>query len=252
MINYYYIQKNGMAFCSPIELEASLEEKSNNFFINSFLENEELIFSKQIVAYTKLQQNEDNNAIIGFIGQNYFDFKNDGFNVSFKNKFLDITLNPCFYTYTSLLFVAFKNQRNKESSNQFCHIVFNDGSYLFLDNILEVDKKEGECYIITTNKYTYYLCQVSLFLYYENDMLGDLSLNIVYLNNHICIPNIKRNYLKIETDKVNDILVVRNKLIKNPFIEFSYIKPHLFSVFYTKEHHIQILEKNKNIKVIKL
>lgn len=252
MINYYYVQKNGVAFSSPIELETNLEEKNKIFQMNSFLENEEFIISNKIIAHIRLEQNEYNNSIIGFIGENYFNFKADEFDILFQNKFLDITLKPFSYSYSSLLFIAKKNNKYKEKSDRNIYIIFNDGSKLFLENILYVDKKEEDCYIITTNTYTYYVCQVSLFIHYSNIMDGDLSLNLVYMDNHICIPNIRRNYLKIDKDKNNDIVILRNKLIENPFIDFVYIKSNLSTVFYTKDSYIKVLPKDKNIKVIQL
>lgn len=249
---YYYIQKNGMAFVSPIELEISLEEKNKVFQINSFLENEELIYSNRITAHIRLEQNEKNNSIIGFIGNNYIDFYSENFSVSFKNKFIDIDIQPCSYTYSSLLFVAKRNYQENEISDQIITIVFYDGSRLDLNNVLSVEKNENDCYTINTNQYTYYISQVSLFIHYLNKMEGELGFNIIYLNNHILIPNIKRNCFKIEKDKNNDIVILRNTLIENPFINFTYLKGFLTTVFYTKENSIQVLSKDEQCRIIKL
>lgn len=251
MNTYYYIQKNGMAFSSKIELEISLEEKNKNFQINSFLENEEFIISNKLAAHIKLEQNDNNNSIIGFIGNNYIDFYSEGFSISFKdNKFLEIELPNLSYSYSSLLFMATKNQQYKEKTDKKVHIIFHDGSKLFLENVLFVEKKDNDCYIIITNCYTYHICQISLFIHYSDRMEGQLSLNIIYLNNHICIPYIKRNYLKIERDKLNEILILRNTLIENPFIDFVYLKGFLSTVFYTKENPIHVLSNKEKIRII--
>jgi hypothetical protein len=126
--------------------------------------------------------------------------------------------------------------KNKDKS----HIIFTDGQTLYLENIisirifsLEESIIHKSVFLIQTDKYKYYIQNVSFIFFSNNERLnGNLDLVIHQNGGNITIPNIKRTSVKINTvDNIinvneNDINKKDYFILHNEHIDSAYFKPN--------------------------